>query len=200
MIRTIGLGVLSSCALLFSSPLVRAAEAPKLGEAGAVALHGSAFASRTSIADNAESGTYGLGARPAMDFFVTKGLSLGLAMPVSWFRFENEGEPQNALSINPTARVGVLVPLSDRVAFWPVLGVSYGSFGTEDLGGKVRYETKSGSVSVDAQFAIDLAPHWYLTLTPLSLRQSVVSISNGFVGVMGAPAVFGSSVGFGAVF
>jgi hypothetical protein len=139
-----------------------------------------------SLSDNGGSGT-AFGFAPAIDYFVTNGLSLGvngLVEVVNPAHSGNTSSSGTAFGIAP--RVGFNLPLSDTVSFWPKLYFSYATLsvnasatspGAGTVSGSVGYNDTS--IGIFAPLLFHPVAHFFFGIGPnLSTQLSNNATSN----------------------
>ncbi len=165
--------------------LVAAREARADGPAQAFPLQGHLAVSNdadvsftyawTSFNGGGSSSTTTFNLRPAADYFVIDGLSVGGFV---LFQYESISPPGGGSSANLTSfgigpRVGYDIPLSDQFSFWPRGGFAIESVGVSVpvalTGGGSTTSTSSTTVFallLDAPFLFHPAEHFFLGLGP----------------------------------
>lgn len=97
---------------------------------------------------------------PALDYFVVEGVSVGFTVAYLW---QKQGDTKaSGLGIGPS--VGYALPLGEKLAFWPKLGIAYLKVNAED-----GEESLSGSklmIDLFAPLAIQPAEHFFIGIGP----------------------------------
>ena len=148
---------------------------------------------------------------PSLDVFVLDRFSVGGLVEFAWQNQSLELTPPGGASTKTglaattsftvLPRIGYLIPLGDRVAIWPRLGVGYGSLQTPiDAVGKVTTGSLLVDVDVGLLYRIDetfflrIAPE--LTLSPTGSRKGPAA-GGGTLSAGTTSVAFSSTVGFG---
>jgi hypothetical protein len=122
-----------------------------------------------TLSDNGGSGT-AFGLAPAIDYFVTTGLSLGVNGLVEVI---NPAHSSNTTGGSATAfgvapRVGYNLPLSDTVSFWPKLYFGYTTLSSSASGNgsNVSVGFNDTSLGIFAPILFHPVPHFFIGIGP----------------------------------
>ncbi|GAC1518386.1 MAG: hypothetical protein NVS3B10_20320 [Polyangiales bacterium] len=147
---------------------------------GRVVVGVGATASRTHLSYKSPEGAAtgatdatSLGAGARVEAFVGSHLTVGGGLDLGWAYVGGVGGGGgHLLSVSPTLRVGVYVPLSDRVGFWPYA-----------FGGVTHMEplepTDTWFAGASARFVLRFDEHWFLVAEPLQATYARATTEGG---------------------
>jgi hypothetical protein len=107
---------------------------------------------------------------PAFDYFVIRGLSIGGTVNVNISSQDIQGSTFHSYTLGTGPRLGVAIPLGERVALWPRVETTINSMQWSDNGGESMSASVRGSVPV----IIEAAPHFDLGFGPYLQRTAHV--------------------------
>jgi hypothetical protein len=161
-----------------------AKRAPKLGEVGQVVFSGdfSIFGDRTTYAGTGSS-TESLNLAPAIDFFVARHVSIGLGAFYGFgnqrgLRADNTPTTQKVSAAGISPRVGVDIPLTSWLSFYPRGSLGYASRSYETRAGTDGYEYTEGvaTLSLFAPLLVHPATHAFIGFGPFGAYDVVRKI------------------------
>jgi hypothetical protein len=121
-----------------------------------------------SVSDNGGSGT-SFAVAPAIDYFVTSGLSLGANVLFGMLSpaHGNSGTGTTITIAGIAPRVGYNIPLSETVSFWPKVYFGYVTASASDNGPS----SNSSAIGVYAPFLFHPVPHFFIGIGPNASTQ-----------------------------
>jgi hypothetical protein len=141
--------------------------AQAFAEKGHLAISSDANVGLTNASVSGEnSSTTTLSIRPAADYFVIRGLSVGGSIPFEYSSTSNGGGSTTTFGIG--ARVGYDIPIGDHFSFWPRGGFGVASTTVSVPNGNVTVSTTNTALTFDvfAPFLLHPVEHFFLGLGP----------------------------------
>ncbi len=176
--------------------LASTASAQEFGKSGQIAISSDMqfsfiYNSVSPAGGGDKSNTMYFTLQPALDYFVTDGLSIGGLVKFQYTK-PKEGSTMD-IGIGP--RIGYAIPLGDKLAFWPKLGFTFDLASQSPAGGGDSVSGKKLNVGIFAPFVIMPADHFFLGIGPTF---DIDVYSNGSSGGVSADGPKAMNVGIGS--
>lgn len=149
---------------------------PAFGEPGELVLSGTAVGSFSVFTyDETQAAQTDVSFGPGLDVFVVRRLSLGLALSVRYTHVTSDtGSETTRASFSVGPRVGYVIPLTEKLSFWPTLSVGFSNT-REQRPGRVDPQAADASWSglwlgAYAPILVHLRPRVFVGFGPTIFR------------------------------